>query len=55
MFRNVLEIILTAFAILAFQLTIIVLGSRFGWFLWLIKKILHIRSKYLHKKLKSDQ
>lgn len=52
---NLIEVVLTALAILTFQITLIVLGSRFGWFLWVIKKFLHIRSKYLHKKLKSKR
>jgi hypothetical protein len=53
-FHNFIEVVLTAFGILLFQLTFIVLGSRYGWFLWIGKRILQLRSAYLQKKMKAD-
>jgi hypothetical protein len=54
-FHNLLKVILTALVILGFQIITIVLASRFGWFLWIIKKVMDIRSKYLHKKFNSKE
>jgi hypothetical protein len=50
-FHNVIEVVSTAFGIILFQLTFIILGSRYGWFLWIGKKILKLRSIYLQKKM----
>jgi hypothetical protein len=50
-FHNLIEVVSTAIGILLFQLTFVILGSRYGWFLWLGKKILKLRSIYLHKKM----
>ncbi|WP_025025476.1 hypothetical protein [Caldalkalibacillus mannanilyticus] len=48
--HDIAEILISAFCILLFQITFIILGSRFGWFLWIIKKFLEFRRKREHKK-----
>jgi hypothetical protein len=53
-FHNFIEVVLTAFGILIVQLTFIIIGSRFGWFLWIGKRILKLRSNYLQKKLDAE-
>lgn len=53
--ENVLEVVLMALSILTFQLLVIILGLRYGLFLWIIKKILQLRATYLQNKAKKKE
>lgn len=42
MIADFFQIVVMAMGILIVQLTLIVLGSRYGWFLWAGKKVLSL-------------
>jgi hypothetical protein len=50
MINYILHIIIQAVGILILLLTLIILGTRFGWFLWMIKKLIAIKNRFLSKK-----